>query len=68
MLRKDLIHLLLTICKRTLKRFTKELAETKHVVQAWSKILRMKETIHAHIISIHIGSKSKQPLHLHYAS
>jgi hypothetical protein len=30
-------HLPLTICKRTLKRICKK----KHVVQAWSKILKM---------------------------
>jgi uncharacterized membrane protein YdjX (TVP38/TMEM64 family) len=52
----NLIHLPLTICKRTLKRFTKEFAKTKHVVQAWSKMLKNEETIHAHLISIYIGS------------
>jgi hypothetical protein len=46
----------LTICKRTLKRFTKDFAKTKHVVQAWSKMLKMKETIHAYLVSIYIGS------------
>jgi hypothetical protein len=41
---QNLIHLPLTICKRTLKKgFTKEFAKTKHVVQAWSKMLKMKE-------------------------
>jgi hypothetical protein len=34
----------------------KEFAKTKQVVQAWSKMLRMKETIHAYFISIYIGS------------
>jgi hypothetical protein len=53
---QNLIHLPLTICKRTLKRFTKEFAKTKHVVQAWSKMLKMKKTIHAYLISIYIGS------------
>jgi hypothetical protein len=38
------------------KGFTKEFAKTKHVVQAWSKMLKLKETIHAHLISIYIGS------------
>jgi hypothetical protein len=38
-----LIHLALTICKRTLKRFTKDVTKTKHVVQAWSKMLKMKK-------------------------
>jgi hypothetical protein len=40
---QNLIHLPLTICKRTLKNFTKEFAKTKHVVQAWSKMLEMKK-------------------------
>jgi hypothetical protein len=53
---QNLIHLPLTICKRTLKRFTREFAKTKHVVQAWSKMLKIKETIHAYFISIYIGS------------
>jgi hypothetical protein len=53
---QTLIHLPLTICKRTLKRFTKDFAKTKHVVQAWSKMLKMKEPIHAYLVSIYIGS------------
>ena len=53
---QTLIHLPLTICKRTLKRFRKDFAKTKHVVQAWSKMLKMKETIHAYLVSIYIGS------------
>jgi hypothetical protein len=40
---QNLIHLPLTICKRTLKEFTKEFAKTKHVVQAWSKMLKIKK-------------------------
>jgi hypothetical protein len=38
------------------KGFTKEFAKTKHVVQAWSKISKIEETIHAYLISIYIGS------------
>jgi hypothetical protein len=38
------------------KGFTKEFAKTKHVVQAWSKMLKNEETIHAYLVSIHIGS------------
>jgi hypothetical protein len=34
----------------------KEFAKTKHVVQAWSKILKNEETIHAYLISSYIGS------------
>jgi hypothetical protein len=41
---QNLIHLPLTICKRTLKRiYKKEFAKTKHVVQAWSKMLKIKK-------------------------
>jgi hypothetical protein len=50
------IHLPLTICKRTLKRIYKKFAKTKHVVQAWSKMLNKKETIHAYLVSSHIGA------------
>jgi hypothetical protein len=42
--------------KELWKWFTKEFAKTKHVVQAWSKMLYKKETIHAYLVSIHIGS------------
>jgi hypothetical protein len=40
---QNLIHLPLTVCKRTLKKITKEFAKTKHVVQAWSKMLKIKK-------------------------
>jgi hypothetical protein len=33
----------------------KEFAKTKHVVQAWSKMSKIEETIHAYLISIYIG-------------
>jgi hypothetical protein len=42
-----LIHIPLTICKRTLKRFSKRICKTKQVVQAWSKILKeRKQSLH----------------------
>jgi hypothetical protein len=54
---QNLIHLPLTICKRTLKRIYKTICKkTKHMVQAWSKMLKMKKTIHAYLINIYIGS------------
>jgi hypothetical protein len=34
------------------KNFTKEFAKTKLVVQAWSKILNKKKTIHAYLMEI----------------
>jgi hypothetical protein len=41
---QNLIHLPLTICKMSLKKkFTKEFAKTKHMVQAWSKMLKIKK-------------------------
>jgi hypothetical protein len=40
---QNLIHSSLTICKRTLKRITKEFAKTKHVVHAWSKMIKIKK-------------------------
>ena len=50
---QTLIHLPLTICKRTLKRFRKDFAKTKHVVQAWSKMLKMKKQS-MHILQVFI--------------
>jgi riboflavin transporter FmnP len=34
----------------------KEFAKTKQVVQAWSKMFKNKETIHAYLMSMYIGS------------
>jgi hypothetical protein len=43
----NLIHIPLTIYKRLWKDFPKEVAKTKQVVQAWSKILnKRKQSIH----------------------
>ena len=53
---QNLIHLPLTICKRTLKRIYKRICKNKTLVQAWSKMLNKKETIHAYFIGIYIGS------------
>jgi hypothetical protein len=56
MFRKILFIYLWLFAKGLWKEFTKQFAKTKHVVQAWSKILKIKETIHAYLISIYIGS------------
>jgi hypothetical protein len=41
---QNLIHLPLTILQKDFEKgFTKEFAKTKQVVQAWSKILKMKK-------------------------
>jgi hypothetical protein len=53
---KILFIYLWLVAKCFWKDFTKELAKTKHVVQAWSKMLKIKETIHAYLMSIYIGS------------
>ena len=37
------IHLPLTTLQKTLKRISKTFAKTKHVVQAWSKMLKIKK-------------------------
>jgi hypothetical protein len=38
------------------KDLQREFAKTKHVVQAWSKMSKIKETIHAYLMSSYIGS------------
>jgi hypothetical protein len=40
---QNLIHLPLTILQKTLRRISKTFAKTKHMVQAWSKMLKMKK-------------------------
>jgi hypothetical protein len=50
MLRKILLIYLWLVAKRLWKGFTKEFAKTKHVVQTWSKMSKIKETIHAYLI------------------
>jgi hypothetical protein len=56
MLCKVLFIYLWLFAKGLWKGFTKEFAKTKHVVQAWSKMLKNKETIHVYLISTYIGS------------
>jgi hypothetical protein len=41
---QNLIHLPLTICKKDFEKdLQNEFAKTKHVVQAWPKMLKMKK-------------------------
>jgi hypothetical protein len=49
---QNLIHLPLTICKRTLKKICKNKTCGARAVQN----IRNEEAIHAHLISIYIGS------------
>jgi hypothetical protein len=59
----------LTILQKDFEKdLQKDIAKTKHVVQAWSKMLEIKKTIHAYLVSNIYWLNSKQPLHLHYAS
>ena len=54
---QNLIHLPLTILQKNFEKdLQKEFAKTKHVVQAWSKMSKIEETIYAYLISIYIGS------------
>jgi hypothetical protein len=50
------IHLSLTICKRTLKRFYKRICKNKTSGASVVQNVKTKETIHAYLISIYIGS------------
>jgi hypothetical protein len=40
----NLVHIPLTICKKTLKIFSKRICKKKHVVQKWSKILNKRKS------------------------
>ena len=53
---QNLIHLPLTICKRTLKRIYKILSKNKIYGASVVQYVKNKETIHAYLVSIHIGS------------
>jgi hypothetical protein len=55
MLCKILFTYLWLFAKGLGKEFTKEFAKTKYVVQAWSKMSKIEETIHAYLMS-NIGS------------
>jgi hypothetical protein len=53
---QNLIHLPLTICKRTLKRIYKILCKNKTYGASVVQYVKNKETIHAYLVSIYIGS------------
>jgi hypothetical protein len=65
---QNLIHLPLTICKRTLKRIYKRICKNKTSGASVVQNVKIKETIHAYLISIYIGSILSNLLHLHYAN
>jgi hypothetical protein len=50
------------------KEFPKEFAKTKHVVQAWSKILKLEESHPCISSRNNYWFHSKQSLHLPYAN
>ena len=53
---QTLIHLPLTICKRTLKRIYKRVCKNKTCGASVVQNVENKETIHAYPMSIYIGS------------
>jgi hypothetical protein len=53
---QTLIHLPLTICKRTLKSFTKDFCKNKTCGASVVQNVKYEETIHAYLVSIYIGS------------
>ena len=53
---QNLIHLPLTICKRTLKRIYKRICKNKTCGASVVQNVKNKETIHAYLVSINIGS------------
>jgi PhoPQ-activated pathogenicity-related protein len=62
---QNITHLFLDYLEKNFeKNLKKEFIKTKHVVQVWSKMLKMKKkSIHAHLMRIY-WFHSKQPLHL----
>jgi hypothetical protein len=53
---QNLIHLPLTICKRTLKRTYKRICKNKTCGASVVQNVKNKETIHAYLMKIFIGS------------
>jgi hypothetical protein len=53
---QNLIHLSLTICKRTLKRIYKRICKSKTCGASAVQNIKNKETIHAYLMSSYIGS------------
>jgi hypothetical protein len=53
---QNLIHLPLTICKRTLKRIYKRICKNKTCGASVVQNVKNKETIHAYLMSSYIGS------------
>ena len=53
---QNLIHLSLTICKRTLKRIYKRIYKNKICGASVVQNVKNEETIHAYLVSIYIGS------------
>jgi hypothetical protein len=65
---QNIIHLPLTICKRTLKRIYKRIYKNKTCGASVVQNVKNKETIHAYLVSIYIGSTPSNLLHLYYAN
>jgi hypothetical protein len=58
---QNLIHLPLTICKRTLKRIYKRICKNKTCGASVVQNVKNEETIHASLISSFIGSNPGNP-------
>jgi hypothetical protein len=64
MLLKILFIYLWLFAKELWKRISKTFCKTKHVVQAWSKMLIKRKAIHVHLVSNIYWFHSKQPFAL----
>jgi hypothetical protein len=51
----NIIHIPLTICKKTLNRFFKKICKNKQVVQMWSKMLNKRKAIHSYLVRFSVG-------------
>jgi hypothetical protein len=60
----NLIYIPLTICKKTLKRFSERICKNKHVVQKWSKMLNKRKGNPFILSEIFNWFNSKQPMHI----
>jgi hypothetical protein len=65
---QNLIHLPLTILQKDFEKNLQKNLQNKTCGANVVQYVKNKETIHAYLVSIFIGSNSKQPFHLHYAN
>jgi hypothetical protein len=58
---QNLIHLPLTICKKTLKRISKRVCKNKTCGASMVQNVKLEENIHAYIIKMYIGLIPSNP-------